>query len=228
MSAARTQDMQAITDQIQTRKLSEIVVPNDQNFEEVDLTQADPNNQTDVEPTTTTGARNFGPPGEGTVQNFPDKVKKNIQLQRNKASKAITKIPIPGDIKVPLILLLLLFAIIIPVNGHQRIIWFWLALVGQAFIGNGSGTITSQNAQQIIAGSGIGVQVPNTPSNGSGSTTGNQTVLPSPNKPQPQGPQPLGTINGTTLTSGTIIQGPSGNASNNNYALLLSMGGGFE
>lgn len=226
MSAARTQDMQAITDQIQTRKLSEIVIPNDQNFEEVDLTQADPNNQTDVEPTTSTGTRNFGPTGEGTVQNFPDKVKKNIQLQRNKASKAITKIPIPGDIKVPFILLLLLFAIIIPVNGHQRIIWFWLALLGQAAIGNGSGVVTSQNAQQIIAGSGIGIQLPSN-QNTTPNSNSNQSVLPGPTK-QPQGPQPLGTVNGTTITSGTVLQGPSGNASNNNYALLLSMSGGLE
>lgn len=47
----------------------------------------------------------------------------------------IGDIPTPGSIMLPLAILLLGFFILIPVNGHSRFVWLWLALSGNAKIG---------------------------------------------------------------------------------------------
>lgn len=44
-------------------------------------------------------------------------------------------VPTPGSILLPLAILLLGFFILIPVNGHSRFVWLWLALSGNAQIG---------------------------------------------------------------------------------------------
>ena len=43
-------------------------------------------------------------------------------------------IPQPGSILLPLAILLLGFFILIPVNGHSRLVWLWLTLSGNAHI----------------------------------------------------------------------------------------------
>lgn len=44
----------------------------------------------------------------------------------------IERAPQPGSILFPLILVLILFFILIPVNGHTRLVWIWLTLTGNA------------------------------------------------------------------------------------------------
>lgn len=55
-------------------------------------------------------------------------------------------IPIPGGIGVPLGILFILFLLLLPVNGHTRIMWLWLAITGQAQIGGALTPITALSA----------------------------------------------------------------------------------
>lgn len=48
-------------------------------------------------------------------------------------------LPEPGGIVFPLIILVLFFLILIPINGHTRLTWLWLVLTGNASVGQGSG-----------------------------------------------------------------------------------------
>jgi hypothetical protein len=51
----------------------------------------------------------------------------------------IANIPQPTSLLVPLVMLLVAFFLLIPVNGHTRFVWLWLTLTGNASIGQGSG-----------------------------------------------------------------------------------------
>lgn len=44
----------------------------------------------------------------------------------------LENIPTPGSIALPLILLLVFFFLLIPVNGHTRFTWLWLVVSGDA------------------------------------------------------------------------------------------------
>jgi hypothetical protein len=52
---------------------------------------------------------------------------------------AIAGFPIPGDLLLPLSILLLFFFALIAVNGHTRLMWLWLTLTGNASITTGGG-----------------------------------------------------------------------------------------
>lgn len=47
-------------------------------------------------------------------------------------------IPTPGGITLPLVILLVFFFLLLPVNGHTRLTWLWLVLSGNAMISGGS------------------------------------------------------------------------------------------
>jgi hypothetical protein len=49
-------------------------------------------------------------------------------------SARLESIPTPGSILFPLIVLLVFFFLLLPVNGHTRLVWFWLCLAGNADI----------------------------------------------------------------------------------------------
>lgn len=51
------------------------------------------------------------------------------------ANRNLGSIPTPGTIWTPFWILVFLFLVLIPVNGHTRLNWFWLALVGSASVG---------------------------------------------------------------------------------------------
>lgn len=67
------------------------------------------------------------------------------------ASVQLEKLPDPGGIIFPLMILLLFFLILIPINGHTRLTWIWLVLTGNAQIGQGSGGGSTQPVDQPIA-----------------------------------------------------------------------------
>jgi hypothetical protein len=85
-----------------------------------------------------------------------------------RANRWLGGIPTPGSITLPLGILLFLFLIFIPINGHTRIRWLWETIVGSASITHnetGSGevkqpvnqptqTILPQSTQTIIADTG--------------------------------------------------------------------------
>lgn len=55
------------------------------------------------------------------------------------AGVKLERIPTPGSIMLPLVILLVFFFLLIPVNGHTRLQWLWLVVTGNADI-NGSGS----------------------------------------------------------------------------------------
>lgn len=52
------------------------------------------------------------------------------------ADVRIGSIPQPGSIVFPLVVLLLLFFLIVPVNGQTRLGWLWAVLTGNAYVGD--------------------------------------------------------------------------------------------
>ena len=50
------------------------------------------------------------------------------------AGSQIRQLPIPGGIGVPLSILLFLWLVFIPYNGHTRLRWLWLSITGNAHI----------------------------------------------------------------------------------------------
>ena len=58
----------------------------------------------------------------------------------NRGKLALGNIPIPGDILLPLFILLLFFFALIPINGNTRLKWLWLAITGNASISASGGT----------------------------------------------------------------------------------------
>ena len=63
------------------------------------------------------------------------------------ATAQLGRIPTPGSIILPLVVLLVFFFMLLPVNGHTRFVWLWLVLTGNANIGDNSG----QNAGEASA-----------------------------------------------------------------------------
>lgn len=62
-------------------------------------------------------------------------------------SVTLERIPTPGSIVFPLIVLGVFFFLLLPVNGHTRFVWLWLVLTGNAEISNGaSGDFGDQNS----------------------------------------------------------------------------------
>lgn len=47
-------------------------------------------------------------------------------------------LPQPGSIVLPLVVLIVFFLLLIPVNGHTRFVWLWMVLSGNAVIGQSS------------------------------------------------------------------------------------------
>ncbi len=124
------------------------------------------------------------------------------------ATVQLGRIPTPGSIILPLVVLLVFFFMLLPVNGHTRFVWLWLVLTGNANIGDNSG----QNAGELAVQSG---------------TTTTQTWTPPPgyhaNYPGGAGPlgnQPIitrgasGTFGGASGTP-TTGGGASGDFGNN-------------
>jgi len=48
----------------------------------------------------------------------------------------IERLPTPGSLVLPLVILLVFFFLLLPVNGHTRFVWIWLTLIGNAEIGD--------------------------------------------------------------------------------------------
>ncbi len=62
-----------------------------------------------------------------------------IKRSARGVSSAVGSVPIPGDLLLPLSILLLFFFVLIPVNGHTRAAWLWLTMTGNASLTTGGG-----------------------------------------------------------------------------------------
>lgn len=73
---------------------------------------------------------------------------RNAGNKSRDVGRFIAGIPTPGDVWVPFFILLALFLIFIPINGHTRMYWFWLVITNSARISyNGMiSTITNSNS----------------------------------------------------------------------------------
>ena len=75
----------------------------------------------------------------------------------------IESLPTPGSIVFPLVVLAAFFFLLLPVNGHTRLVWRWLVLTGNADIqeaasdGSGLGSTTTGSDASNAA------SIPNTP-----------------------------------------------------------------
>lgn len=58
----------------------------------------------------------------------------------NGAGVRLAGLPTPGSLMLPLIILLIFFMLLLPVNGHTRFVWLWMVLTGDASIGQTSGS----------------------------------------------------------------------------------------
>lgn len=66
------------------------------------------------------------------IQAWLHVAKENAKQTGNNAKFRLEGIPIPGGPGLPLAILLILFMGLVPVNGHTRLRWLWLALIGNA------------------------------------------------------------------------------------------------
>lgn len=55
----------------------------------------------------------------------------------------LASLPTPGSILLPLGILLVFFFLLLPVNGHTRLVWLWLVLTGNAEIQQQSGSTSN-------------------------------------------------------------------------------------
>ena len=80
-----------------------------------------------------------------------DKVRQGYLKSRqtvSHANKRLANIPTPGGIWVPFWILMFLFFILIPVNGHTRLVWLWLVMTNNAKLPLLSGGGYTNNPEQ--------------------------------------------------------------------------------
>jgi hypothetical protein len=96
-----------------------------------------------------------------------------LKSSKSKASAVGTKVgnlPTPGNITVPLTLLVLFFFILITYAGHTRLQWIWLTLTGNAYVSGSEQTSSNTGTgggppipdQEVL----IGAILPTPPANG--------------------------------------------------------------
>ena len=57
-----------------------------------------------------------------------------LRQQGQQLNRRLGGIATPGDVWTPFFILLALFLIMIPVNGHSRLLWLWLVILGGAHV----------------------------------------------------------------------------------------------
>lgn len=230
MSAERNEAMSAIDDQLTV--IHAVPPPLDvPDFEDVNL-DPDAEQQTTVDPVT--GEIEPTEPvakDETKPETIQDKAKEQVKKAKKQVRLAqgrIAKLPTPGAILTPLIVLLILFMILVPFNGKTRIVWLWYAFTGNASIKQQAGGSTDITFSTEVQ------NVPGYPGNGQSpflTVTGNtNATFPNiPNNPYQQ--PPIGSPNGPVLQPPTQPPtqppGPIPYISTNNYASLLLNSGGW-
>ena len=58
-----------------------------------------------------------------------------VQRIARNTGVTIEKIPSPGSVMLPLLVLLIFVFLLLPVNGHTRLVWLWLVVTGNASTG---------------------------------------------------------------------------------------------
>jgi hypothetical protein len=107
------------------------------------------------------------------------------------AKVRLASIPTPGSIVLPLIILIVFFVLLLPVNGHTRLVWLWMVLSGNAIVGQDT-TGSAQNSDQSGQHS-------------SNNSTSTPAVLPVTISPAPI--FPYADLMGSIGSTGTYVEG---------------------
>ena len=67
-------------------------------------------------------------------QNANDTINAVQKIARN-TGVSIERLPSPGSVMLPLLVLGIFFFLLLPVNGHTRLTWLWLVVTGNASTG---------------------------------------------------------------------------------------------
>jgi hypothetical protein len=77
------------------------------------------------------------------------------------AAVRIESVPTPGSVMLPLIVLIVFFVMLLPVNGHTRFVWLWLTVTGNADIVNGaSGDFTGGGGPSVDTSTPVDTSLP--------------------------------------------------------------------
>ncbi len=71
---------------------------------------------------------------EATLLGQAEKLLNTGKSSASAAGVKLSNIPTPGDLTVPLVLLIVFFFILITYNGNTRFGWLWLVLTGNAYV----------------------------------------------------------------------------------------------
>lgn len=74
------------------------------------------------------------------ASNAIDQTKRGIGRRLGSANRWASHIPTPGGVWVPFLILMSLFLVLFPVNGHTRVKWLFLVILGQAVLPGELGT----------------------------------------------------------------------------------------
>ena len=91
---------------------------------------------------------------EATLIGQAEKLLNSGKSSASAAGVKLSNIPTPGDLTVPLVLLVVFFFILITYNGNTRFQWLWLVLTGNAYVTtsapNNQGSSTPPASSGII------------------------------------------------------------------------------
>lgn len=98
-----------------------------------------------------------------------------IQKIGRNTGVTIERLPSPGSVMLPLLVLLVFMFLLLPVNGHTRLVWLWLVVTKNASTGGaamGAATLLTEFGQASAQGTGTGGGPP--PSSTGMTFTGNE------------------------------------------------------
>lgn len=93
---------------------------------------------------------------EKTLLGAAEKLASAGKASARKTGDRIASLPTPGNLMVPLILLLAFFFILVTYNGSTRLQWLWLVLTNNAYVTPSAQGASAPSTLQPTGGSGPG------------------------------------------------------------------------
>lgn len=136
--------------------------------------------------------------------------KRNIGNRLGRANQWAAHIPTPGGVWLPFTILMVLFLILFPINGHTRVKWLFLVILGQAVLPGTQGTAEQAgvwgDTGNQNSGNGFTTPAPtyNQTTNPNQSPTQIVTSLPTPPPSTPTGIIPFTVMLGDNGSTGYL------------------------
>jgi len=96
---------------------------------------------------------------EQTLIGQAEKLLNKSKAAAGSAGGQIAKLPTPGNLALPLVLLALFFFILLQFNGNTRLQWLWLVVTGNAYVTDTSQTSQAQSTPSTGSGGGPGALI---------------------------------------------------------------------